>query len=101
MTEPTTAWIRTERETRFVCHPRTTDDAFDTFFDALPEHYWDGWRPRVFGTLSIAFRDRVVHVSGWPWWVPAWCARRSLGSVAAASGVNGAVVFVVERAVAR
>ncbi len=49
--------------------------------------------------MRISARERVVHLGGWPWWVPKWYARRSLAAVAASSGVGGSATFVIERTV--
>lgn len=94
---PLSVW--TSREAHFRCFPSTPDDKFEAFFDALPEHYWDTWRHRAFGTLAIGSCERVVHIGGWPWWVPKWYARRSIAALAAAAGVGGDAYFVTERAV--
>lgn len=91
--------IWTSREVHFECIPRITDEAFDAFFDSLPEHYWETWRHRAFGTLFISSTGQVVHVGGWPWWVPEWCARRSVAAVAGKAGAGGDARFVVERTV--
>lgn len=91
------AW--TSREVRFDCAPRISDASFDAFFDSLPEHYWDTWRQRVLGTtLSISSCSRVVSVAGWPWWMPAWAARRSVAALALRAGVTGEAAYVVVRA---
>lgn len=96
-TEKVAVW--TSRDVQFALHPGTEDEAFERFFGTLPERYWDTWRHRMFGTLSIASHGLLVTVGAWPWWVPKWLARRSVAAHAAQLSVGGDARFVTERTV--
>lgn len=89
----------TSRDVQFALWPRADDEDSERLFDILPEHYWDTWRHRAFGTLSLSSCERVVTVGGWPWWVPKRLALRSVTAVAAREGVGGDARFVIERTV--
>jgi hypothetical protein len=94
-----TAEIWTSRDVQFTPYPRTDDETIDRFFDALIDRYWETWRHGLYGTLSLSSSSRIITVGGWPRWVPRSIARRSVTAIAAASGIGGHAVFVVERIV--
>ena len=91
--------VWTSREVHFTCYPRTPDADFEAFMDALAEHFYERWWWRHFRTLHIGSTGLVMHVGGFPWWMPKWRTRSLVASIAATSGVGGGAVSVIERAV--
>lgn len=92
--------IWTDRGVEFTPFPRTTEAEWDAFFDALVDHYWE--RPgavRRFLEPGFSSCGLVVYVTGLPWWMPKWWARRTIANIAARSGVGGHARCIVERVV--
>lgn len=92
--------IWTDRGVIFEPTPRTTEAEWDAFFEALPDHYWS--RPgfvRRFLEPCISSCEREVHVTGLPWWMPGWWARRTVANIAARHGVGGDARSIVVRTV--
>lgn len=83
------AELWTSRDVNFRTHPETTQEQYEALADAAVDLYWETWRHRVFGTLAIGRTGHTLNVNGWPWWVPKWCARRSVANLAASVGVGG------------
>lgn len=92
--------IWTDRIVRFVPFPRTCEDCWEDFFEALPKHYWE--RPdfilRLF-QVSVGSQGMTIDISGFPWWMPKWWARRVVASIAANNNVGGHAEYVIERCV--
>jgi hypothetical protein len=98
MTSNLTPAIWTDRCVRFKPYPRTPDDKWEALFEALPDHYWErpGWVRRWLEP-GISSASREISVSGLPWWMPKWWARRTVVKIAMKHGVGGEAVYVVER----
>lgn len=92
--------IWTARSVHFTPFPHTSDADWERFIDALAEHYYD---PTAlvgrWGSPSVGARSGVALVSGLPWWMPSWWARRTVATIAATCGLGGDAEYHVERAV--
>lgn len=84
------------RTVKFTPDPRQNEEKWESFFDLLPETFWEGWRHRVFGTLGVSSTGAVVDVGGWPWWMPAFVATRMVAKVARQANIGGEITYVVE-----
>ena len=93
-----TSSVWTSRNVHFEVFPRETHQ-IEPLMDALVEHYWErGDLLRRLIEPGIGSSGRVVEVSGLPWWMPGWWARRTVAQIAAhIVGVGGTATFVIER----
>jgi hypothetical protein len=86
----------TSRDVQFNTYGKISDDEYETFSDALIEKFWDRWFWR---TIGIGSHGAVFELTGFPWWVPGWLARRAVADVAYGLNIGGDATFVVSRSV--
>lgn len=94
------AW--TSRDVHFTTFPnprsKPTAQEWEDFMDALADKFYDGFLGKL-TTVGIGAHGSTMNVTGFPWWVPGWLARRMVTKVACEQGVEGDARFVVERTV--
>jgi hypothetical protein len=80
--------VWTTREVSFQPFPTEVVDA-DAVLEALCAHFYDRPVVRRFLGAVISGDERGFEVTGLPWWMPSWSARRMVTRILAGQEVAG------------